>query len=143
VHEPRLRERRLDLPHALDVDRGLVPPPGLPRPLGVQAIEGAEHPAGLQGLDRREAALQLLRLEAEVAPLALGDDDLEQAIGGGLTSSARLDQLRDEVGLGRDRELRMGIEHQPQQRRAGAADPDYERGGDPPGAHLLATGSRT
>src|SRR6185436_18583370 len=35
VDEARLRQRPLDLPHALDVDRGLLTPAGLAGPLGI------------------------------------------------------------------------------------------------------------
>ena len=41
------------------------------------------------------------------------------------------EQPGQEMRLGRDRQLRMCVEHQPKKRRAGACDPDHERRREP------------
>ena len=60
--------------------------------------------------------------------------------------AGEVDQLGHELRLGADRELGMGVEHQPQQRRPRAPDPDDERrrrgaGGTHAGAAALAAAS--
>ena len=57
-------------------------------------------------------------------------DQLER-VGAGVAGPllAELDQLRDEVRLRRDRQLRVGVQHQPQQRGARAGHADDEWGG--------------
>ena len=126
VDEARLRQRPLDLPHALDVDRGLLTPAGLAGPLGIGRVEGAQGIARVERLDRAEPLEQLILVEAEVTPLTLAGDRREQRLGGRVLRLGGLDQLRDEVGLRGDRQLRVSVEHHPQQCRPGAVDPDDE-----------------
>ncbi len=76
---------------------------------------------------RRDPLAKPALVEAEVAPGPRADDRSTNP--SALAPASRgLDQLRHEVGLGRDRQLGVGVEHQPQQRRARATDADDERG---------------
>ena len=127
VHEAGLGERPLDPPHALHVDRGLLAPARLADPLRVGRVERAQGVAGVERLDRPEPLQQLLLGEPEVTPLALPGDRRQQRLRRRRATLGGLDQLRDEVRLGRDRQLGVCVEHHPQQRRPGAVDSDDER----------------
>ncbi len=134
VDESGLRKDGLDLAHLVDVVRCLVTPARLALLLGVELVEGAHHRLDIEGLDRLEPGAELLGIEVEVRPTAVLGEPLERHLRRHRHRLEHLDQIGKEVRLGRDRELRMRVEHQPQHRRAGAADADDERGG----CHLVA-----
>jgi hypothetical protein len=128
VHEAGLRQSALDGPHLRHVAGGLVPPSRLALLLGVELEEGADRGVGLESPQLVEARRELLYPKAEIPPLPLGGDDLQRDVASEALLARDLDQVGDEVGLGGDRELGVGIEHQPQERRPGAVHPDHERG---------------
>ena len=121
------RDRPLDQLHLLHVGRRLLAPARLALLLGVGGVEGPHRRARLDLGQRPQPAEHLLVGEAEVAPLARRLHRLEGALRGRVGLAGSLDQVGHEVGLGRDRQLRVGVEHHPQQRRAGAVHADDER----------------
>ncbi len=129
VDEARLGDPALDLLHPLDVVRRLVAPARLALALCVELEEGADRRLRVDRVERAVAPQQLARVEVEVTPLAVPGDHAVGLLAGDALLPGGLDQRGDEVGLGRDREVRMGVEHQPQQRRPGAGDADDERDG--------------
>jgi hypothetical protein len=96
--------------------------------VGVQVEEGADGLGPAQRLDLRPALGELAGLDREIAPAAVRGEQLEHLLATRAVLLAGRDQLRDEVGLRGDRDLGMGVEHQPQQRRPRAGRPDDERG---------------
>ena len=128
VHEARLGHRPLDQLHLLHVGRRLLAPARLA--LLARCRRRRRSRTARPGLDlgqRPQTAEHLLVGEAEVAPLAGRLHRLERALRGRVALARRLDQVGDEVGLGRDRQLGVGVEHHPQQGRAGAVHADHER----------------
>ena len=134
VDEAGLGQQRADQPQRVHVPRGLVAPAGLALSLGVEPVEGA------QGVRERHGGLpdpvgdrRLLQPEVAEPPLAGQRRGEARAVDGAIAEGLR--QAGDEMRLRRDRQLRMGVEHQPQQGRAGSACPDHERRRRGLGAH--------
>ena len=127
VDEAGLGQEAVDLEHRLDVVRRLVAPAPLALLLGVELVKGAHQLACPRLREPTEPAAKLPPGQPEVAEAPVCDDQLGGALHRGVVAAALRDQVRDEVGLGRDRELRVGVEHEAQQRRPGAADSDHER----------------
>ena len=126
MDEPGLGKRPRDPRHRAHVARRLVAPARLALALGVEVVEAADGVRGRQRPHLLGAGPELLLVEAEIAPAGVLGDRADQAAARVLVIGAP-DHLGDEVGLGRDRQLRVGVEHHPQQRRAGAVDADDER----------------
>jgi len=130
VDEARLGQGTLDAAHLRRVARRLVSPARLVLLRRVQVEEGANRRTGVQWLDAPQPLQELILVEPEVRPAAIARDHLGDSIRRGALA-ARPDYAGNEVGLGRDRELRMRVEHQAQQRGAGARNSDDERGRRP------------
>jgi hypothetical protein len=82
----------------------------------------------------QDALAELLLAEAEVRPSAVGGDDLERRRVRVVGVFQRRDHLRDEVGLRRDGQVPVRVEHQAQEGRARAGDAhDEDRGLDTAG----------
>ena len=135
VDEPRLRQGPPDAPDRAQVVGGLVAPAALALRLRVELVEGSDRRlrTGLPsppGHPLRQLGLG----EVKVGPAPPGRDLGRQLGTGGLAVVGAadlpraLDHLWDEVGLGRDREVRVGVEHHPQQGRPRAGVGDDERG---------------
>ncbi len=126
MDEPRLRQRSRDPRHRPHVARRLVAPAPLPLLLGVELVEAADRAARGQRPDPLRTGPQLALVEAEVTPARVLGYRADQPAPRVLVVGPA-DHLGDEVGLGRDRQLGVGVEHHPQQRRPGAVDADDER----------------
>ena len=75
---------------------------------------------------RRGLVAQRVCIDSEGGPPIGADNCLERYLGGVLGRGAALCEVRDEVGLGRNRQARMRVKHQPQHRRPGARCADDE-----------------
>ena len=82
----------------------------------------------------RHPTLDLSGVEVDVSPARMADDQLHRSLAKLGALDSLLDpavevgeQPREEVGLGRDRQLRMSVQHQPQERGARAGDANHER----------------
>ena len=128
VDEARLGQRLLDRLHLVDVVRRLLAPARLALLLGVELVERAQDRSDLERLGGLEPASERLGVEVEVFPPPVLGEALEDALGRRLALAEHGDQVGDEVGLGRDRQLGVGVQHQPEHGRAGAADADDEGG---------------
>jgi hypothetical protein len=123
VDEERVREEPFEHAQPLHVHRRLVAPARLPVAGRVRLVDGRDrlaeaHPrpqAGTHLVDR-DVPLAERRQPAQVVGELVDVDRAAVAVG----------ELRDEVGLVRDRELRVAVEHHPEQRRAGTADAEDE-----------------
>ena len=127
VDEARLGQGALDPRHRSHVARRLVAPARLALLLGVEVVEDSDRVGGIERLDRLQALEQHRLVEAEVAPARVVGSRLDEPLAGRVVAPREADHLGDEVGLRRDRQLRVGVEHQAQQGRARAVDADDER----------------
>jgi hypothetical protein len=117
VDEAGLGEHPLDRPHPAHVARGLVAVSRFLLELGVELEEGADRGGRVERVEPHEAVTQGLLVEAEVPPLPVRSDHLDEGLDRGTLALFDLDQVGDEVGLGRHRQLRVRVEHHPQERR--------------------------
>ena len=121
VDEPGLREDRADARHLANVRRGLVAPAGLALALRVEPVEGAQDLCRARVLERADAIRQLSLVELEVRPAPMCRDRLDGNVARIVIALLQVpDQLRDEMRLGRDGQVRVSVEHQPEQSRARA-----------------------
>ena len=118
-------ERGGDPRHPGHVARGSCRPSAAFPPLGVEAVERAQRFGGV-GAPGRSARASCSRSRPKSPQLRVDRDRLGE-LGPAGSAVGGVDQLGDELRLGRDRELRVGVEHHPQQRRPRAPDPDDER----------------
>ena len=124
VDVERVGEQPLEQPEVLHVHRRLVAPARLAVLLGVRLVDGADRrpPADMRRaaagraprpgdvpVAQRPAPAQVVdeRVDVDTAPMAVGE-------------------LRDEVRLVRDRELRVPVEHDAEERRSRAPDAEDE-----------------
>ena len=128
VDEARLREHPLQAQHLTHVPGGLVPVAGLALALRVQGVKGADRVGGVQVPQVAEALAERVGVEVEVGPALALDDEVRHLVGGHPALLELLDELRDPVRLAGDRQVRVRVEHEPQQRRARAHRPDDEDG---------------
>ena len=132
VDEPRLRQRPLDLDHALDVGRRLLAVARLALRARRRSRRRRGAPARLEPLELLASARRTSSGSVWRSPHCADRGHRRRRLLGVAPPSIAVDQRRGRSGLGRDREIGMGVEHQPQHRRAGAADADDER--EPVGA---------
>jgi hypothetical protein len=115
-----------DLP-AVVIMGGLVAPARLPVPCGIETEHRPEGRGGVEGTQLLPAAQQFVAVELQVRKERMPRDVGQQALRvGGRPARHR---VGDEARLGRDGQVRMRVEHEPQQRGAGPRQPDDERRG--------------
>ena len=136
VDEVRLGQRALDPLRLPGVGRGLVAPAGLALLSGIGLVERAGGVARGQRIVLAPSGARTCSGSRSMSPQrGMAGDQLRS-----LAREARrprpppstqrskcVNSLRQEVGLGRDRQLGMRVEHQPQERGARAGDADHER----------------
>ncbi len=116
-----------DRGNVVDVGRRLVAPALLAVAIGVEPVEAADPVGKVEGLESGELGAEGPLLDSEIVPGEKRRDQLGEPIPMHLTELAQGQNRRQEMGLRGDRELRVGVEHQTEQRRAGARDADDER----------------
>ena len=133
MNEVRLRQEGRDLRHHEHVARRFLAVTRFAFALGVHGVKGAQPGGNGKRIDRLEPAPQQILVESEIRPVGNRDtvcgDRLEEALPDGFVRAPQRRDRADERGLGRNRHLRVAIEHHRQERgpRPRAADDDRQR----------------
>jgi hypothetical protein len=117
VYEVGFWKKTLYKIHLVHVKGRFVTPPRLPEPLCVQLVKSTQRFAEIKGLDGGDPLPQQIFFDTKISPSAVGHHGFEKGLLGVRSVFARLRRTVDEVGLRWDRQIRMGVEHEPEQCR--------------------------
>ena len=132
VNEMSLGQESLDGSHVQAIERGLVSPTRLAKPGCVQLVKDPNPICNREWLDRPQRGLKRALRDLKIMPprglSGVTRNDLEKVFarnGSRCESGAG----HEKSCFGRDGEVRMSIEHESQERRAGSRGADDDRHG--------------